>query len=97
MGIHKNSVSKWYLNSLGMVAVAQNQPERGARLFAAAEALREAMNVSMVTSPSYRADYERSLIALRAALDEKTLAAAWAEGRAMSMEEAVEYALSVSV
>jgi hypothetical protein len=37
---------------------------------------------------------ERHLAALRAQLDADELAAEWAEGRAMSSEQAVEYALA---
>jgi DNA-binding NarL/FixJ family response regulator len=38
-------------------------------------------------------DYEGRLVAARSQLDEASWAAAWAEGRAMSSEKAVEYAL----
>jgi DNA-binding NarL/FixJ family response regulator len=37
--------------------------------------------------------YEQDLTAVRSALEEPTFEAAWAEGRAMSPEEAIEYAL----
>ncbi len=40
-----------------------------------------------------RALYERTLAASRSRLDEAAWTAAWAEGRAMSPEQAVEYAL----
>jgi hypothetical protein len=59
-------------------------------LFGAAEALREA---AQTPQPLYRrANYERDLAAARARLDEAAFAAAWAEGRAMGMEQAVAYA-----
>jgi hypothetical protein len=38
-------------------------------------------------------EYERTVARGRAALGEAAFAAAWAEGRAMSREQAVEYAL----
>jgi hypothetical protein len=38
--------------------------------------------------------YERHIAALRAQLDESTLTAAWAEGRMMSLEQIVAYALN---
>jgi hypothetical protein len=40
-----------------------------------------------------RANYERCVSAVRAQLDEATFAKAWAEGHAMTLEQAVEYAL----
>jgi len=39
------------------------------------------------------AEYERTMAEGRAALGEAAFAAAWAEGRAMSLEQALEYAL----
>jgi hypothetical protein len=40
-----------------------------------------------------RADYERNLDAVRAALDEDAFTAAWADGQAMTTEQAITYAL----
>jgi hypothetical protein len=37
--------------------------------------------------------HERNVAAARAQIDEAVWEAAWAEGKAMSLEEAVEYAL----
>jgi DNA-binding CsgD family transcriptional regulator len=41
-------------------------------------------------SPAYRADYERSVATARTQLGEQAFAAAWAEGRAMTMEQVVD-------
>jgi hypothetical protein len=38
-------------------------------------------------------EYERTVAETRAALGDAAFAAAWAEGRAMSLEQAVEYGL----
>ena len=38
--------------------------------------------------------YERTVAEGRAALGEAAFAMAWAEGRAMSLDQAIEYALS---
>jgi DNA-binding CsgD family transcriptional regulator len=57
------------------------------RLWGAADALREAMGTPI--PPVYRADYERSVAAARAQLGEKAFAAAWAEGRSMTPEQAL--------
>jgi predicted neutral ceramidase superfamily lipid hydrolase len=76
-----------------MTARGQGQPKRAAWLFGAAEALRETSGASI--PPVDRADYDRILAAVRAQLDEQTFAAAWAEGRAMTLEQAIAYALEV--
>lgn len=46
--------------------------------------------------PPWRELYERHLAALRTRLDEDELAAAWAEGRALTPDEAVTEALAES-
>jgi predicted ATPase/DNA-binding CsgD family transcriptional regulator len=79
------------LNVAAALAGSQGQAERSARLWGAAEALREAIGV--VFSPFERSYYEPYIIAAKAKLDEAAWEAAWAEGRAMAPEKAVEYAL----
>jgi tetratricopeptide (TPR) repeat protein len=79
------------LEGFAVLAAQQSQPERAARLWGAAEALREAIFDPMCQFE--RAEYERNVATARAALGEEAFAAAWAEGRKMTMEEAVEYAL----
>lgn len=66
-------------------------PERAARLLSAAELLRQTIGLNYV--PSDQADYERNLARTRAALTDAAFAQAWAEGQAMSVAEAVAYAL----
>jgi hypothetical protein len=41
-----------------------------------------------------RTNFERSVTAARAQLDEATFAEAWSQGRAMTMEQAIQLALS---
>lgn len=79
------------LKELAGVAGAQGLPERSARLFGAAEALRQAIGASL--TPRERADYERNVAAVRATLSEDTFATLWAEERAMTLEQAIAYAL----
>jgi DNA-binding CsgD family transcriptional regulator len=79
------------LEGLAEVTLTHGQPARAARLWGAAEALREAIDLSL--SPFERShydDYEGRVTAARSRLGE----AAWAEGRAMTPDEATEYALS---
>src|SRR5216683_2022066 len=58
-----------------------------ARLWGAAEALREAIGAPI--PPVYRAAYERAVAATRVSLGENTFAATWAEGRTMTPEQAL--------
>jgi DNA-binding NarL/FixJ family response regulator len=60
----------------------------------ASEALREADGLPLSPLVGSLSDYEGDLAAARAGLDEQSFAAAWSEGRAMTLEQAVEYALS---
>jgi hypothetical protein len=66
---------------------------RTARLLGAADQLRE--TISRPLQPHERLDYERSVQAARDALGGAGFAAAWAEGRALSPEQAVEEALKL--
>jgi hypothetical protein len=70
---------------------APGQERRAARLLGAAAALQAALGVALDTGA--RAEYERAVAAARAALGEEEFAAAWAEGRGLSPEQAVAYAL----
>ena len=80
------------LEGLACVAGTRGEAEQAARLFGAAEALREAIGYQhMLEEDALREPY---LAAASSQLDEATWEAALAEGRAMVMEEAIEYALS---
>ena len=79
------------LEGLARVACAQDHPERAAQLLGAAEALREAIGVPL--PPADRAQHGRHRERGRAKLGEEMFAAAWTEGRAMTLEQAVAYAL----
>ena len=83
------------LEGLAGLAAAQNQRERAARLFGTAEMLRQGIGAPL--PPSERAAYERDVAAVRGGLGEEVFAAAWAEGRAMSSEQAIAYALEAPV
>jgi predicted ATPase len=75
-------------------AAAAGQPSttrRAARLFGAADGLFEATGGGLAAAD--QAEYDRYLALAREQLDEVAFAAAWAEGRAMTMEQAVAYAL----
>jgi hypothetical protein len=73
------------------VAEVRGEAERAARLFGACEALDEVMGAP--PEPGVRSLREPYLTATRSQLDERLWQEAWAEGRAMNMEEAISYAL----
>ena len=79
------------LEDFGNLAVAQAQPALAARLLGAAEALREAISAPL--TPDSRVEYDQSVDAIRSQVDEMTFSQAWDEGREMTLEQAVEYAL----
>ncbi len=86
------SGDKWLtpfcLEELAAVVTAQGETVWAARLWGAAEALR--YMVGSPLPPVFRADYERSVTAARTQLGEKAFTAAWAEGRAMTPEQALD-------
>jgi tetratricopeptide (TPR) repeat protein len=79
------------LENTALVATARGQSELATQFAGAAEALREA--VGMPLGPEQRAGHDQALQAMRAALGVEAFAAAWAEGRALSLDEAVALAL----
>ncbi len=78
------------LECLAFIAGTQRQGERAAKLLGAAEALRERINSAMTLIE--RREYEQALDHLRAQLDKASLEKAWAEGRALTMDQALEFA-----
>jgi tetratricopeptide (TPR) repeat protein len=80
------------LVGLAGVAAMEGDATRAARLFSAAEALGKLLGAALPVV--YRREYERHLGAVRAALGEEALAAAWAAGRALSLEQAIAAALA---
>jgi tetratricopeptide (TPR) repeat protein len=82
------------LAGLAGVAGARGHFERAAQLFGVMEALRAA-NVESLDRAN-QIVYDRSMAAVRAQIDEAAFAAAWIEGQAMSLDQAIAYALERS-
>jgi DNA-binding CsgD family transcriptional regulator len=78
---------------LASVAAFQTHPVRAARLWGAAEGMSETYGARFSHAGREAIDYEGRLAVARSQLEEAVWTAAWAEGRAMSLEQAVEYAL----
>ena len=79
------------LEAFAVLAAAQNQMERAARLFGAVESLYASIHFEM--SAKERAEHDQAIAAARADLGEEAFAAAWAAGRMMTMEQAIAFAL----
>ena len=80
------------LHALAVLAAAKQSPVLAARLFGAVEAsLAVLYNCGL---PIWRAEHENSVAAVRAQLDEAGFMCLWAEGEAMTLEQAVAFASS---
>lgn len=82
----------WNLWGFGIVAAARGRNSQSARLYGVVDQLLKTEREEMV----YREDkeeYMRDMARVRAQMSEAAFAVAWAEGRAMLLEEAITYAL----
>jgi DNA-binding CsgD family transcriptional regulator len=75
---------------LATLATRAESHREAARLFGAAEAMRQ--RTGEVRFPNFNADYDASVDNLRAAMGADDFEAAWAEGAALSADEAIAYA-----
>jgi DNA-binding CsgD family transcriptional regulator/tetratricopeptide (TPR) repeat protein len=82
------------LQLFAAAAAGRGDPLRSARLCGASQALHEAMGARL--SAGERAYFEPHLAAARARVDNTTWETAWDEGQAMTLEQAVEYALGAT-
>jgi hypothetical protein len=81
------------LEGLAAIAAREDRLERAARLWGAAEATLEPIEVIAYPYAPDRALYQRQVAAARERLDGESWTTAWTEGRAMTTGQAVEYAL----
>jgi hypothetical protein len=80
------------LEEMAWLASIEGEFDSAVRLFGAAKALREVFTLPL---PAFVATmYERVVAKIRSQMGEKAFAKPWAEGRAMTMERAIEYALT---
>lgn len=82
------------LSGLAGVAAATRQPERAARLWGAAERLREESGAGLW--PADQREYERYVAHARSVCPATVFDAAWHAGRAMTTEQAVAEALATT-
>jgi predicted ATPase/DNA-binding NarL/FixJ family response regulator len=81
------------LEGLASIAGAEGSFARAVRLWGAAEALLEEIEVGVHTYVPDRSLQQSQVAAAHARLDEEAFEAAWAEGRMMTPEQATQYAL----
>jgi hypothetical protein len=82
------------LGGLGTAAAGLEQGEKGARLLGASDVLRERIAAFMQEDALMA--YEHGIALTRARLGDEQFERAWQEGRAMTMEQAIAYALEES-
>src|SRR5687768_6805243 len=82
------------LEGLAALAVAQGKMRRAARLLGATETFYT--HLRFLLSPLERSQHEHDLFATRTALGEAAFSELWAKGHAMTVKQAVEYALDDS-
>ncbi|MCI0581124.1 MAG: tetratricopeptide repeat protein [Chloroflexi bacterium] len=97
LDIRRELGEKWRiadsLEGFAQLAFVQTQAERTLRLAGAASTLREDIGVPL--SPAARDKNQNRLEQAQQALSEEAALASWAEGQAMTMEQAITYALSI--
>jgi non-specific serine/threonine protein kinase len=77
---------------LAWLATMQEQAARAVRLYGAAAAIRERSGTALLGERHTR--LERHLLVARQALGDARASAAWEEGRRMSVDQAIDYALA---
>ena len=79
------------LEGFACVAGAKGEAERAARLWGAAQALHETKGIPRDTD--FLAEADARISAVRSGMGEEAWEEAWRKGRAMTLDEAVSYAL----
>jgi len=82
------------LEELAGAAGGQRRPQRAARLFGKSAMLRETINAPV--APYEQPYHDRMVMAAQSQVDQASWTAAWAEGRAMTLEQAIAYALEAA-
>ena len=81
------------LECFGFLAVAEEEPQAAVKLFGAAEALRDKIQAPMTDYESV--EYDQASAHVRSLLPEPEFSSLWVEGQSMTMEQAIEFALSL--
>lgn len=82
------------LHHLGVIAHEQQQPERAVHLFAVSAALRDTASGDTFFTFTEASAYAQAIATVRAKLNEVLFVTGWREGQAMTLDEAISYALT---
>jgi len=82
------------LECFAFIAITEEEPQRALKLLGAAEALREKIGSPMANYEVM--EYDKEVAQLRAMLPEEGFNTPWAEGKSMTMEQAIQFALKRS-
>jgi tetratricopeptide (TPR) repeat protein len=88
---HRGAIAH-QLECFAFISVAWEQYARAAKLFGAAESLREIIN--SIRTPAEQNEFEGAKSRLQAEMGEGEFNTAWEVGRSITMEQAIELALS---
>lgn len=81
------------LDGLATCAASLGQSERAARLFGAAQHMREKMSLAVL--PVYQASYDQVLSSLRTTISPIAFQQAWKSGAGMTATESIDFAMGV--
>jgi DNA-binding CsgD family transcriptional regulator len=85
----------YYVEGLAELVAAQGEGTWAARFWGAAEAMREGLHAPL--PPVFRTKYAQAIAAARAQVGEKLFTAAWAQGRAMTLEQVLAAQAAVTM
>lgn len=88
---HRAAVAH-HLESMSFIYKSLKQADKSTKILGAAEALRQKIEIDM--NSMEREEYEKEVADLKASMDEKEFTSLWAEGRSMTMDEAIELAVN---
>jgi tetratricopeptide (TPR) repeat protein len=85
----------WFIGmeALGLLAAAEKQYERAARLFGAVDRIAQELGTTL--TPMELVEHEPCVAETKAALGEALYNAAWESGRKLTLDQAGAYALSI--
>jgi hypothetical protein len=86
-----NQIVHHDLEGLACLAGAQGKAERAATLWGAAQTFHEAKDIPR--DPDFLAEADARISAVRTGMGEQAWEEVWRKGRAMTLDEAVSYAL----
>ena len=103
LAIYRETIHLWYamghraavaheLECFAFIAGEQGQSQRATTLLGAAEVIRQESNSPM--SSNERTEYERMLAYLHSNLDQVAFDKFWSDGRSMTIEQAISFALA---